>query len=176
MLIKELIEDKSSKTTTFYLRNENTKIDKKLLLFLEHYSLKNQNVDTRICIHKNKSSKHHSMVLLQNKNNYYRPHKHKNKGDTFLILKGKLACFLFNNKGKIKFKCVLKKNEIFRTPSNTFHAVMPLTKRVFYFETKKGPFLKKNDSIFANWSPSNKENKIKIKNYKNMLLKSINKV
>ena len=176
MLIKELVEDKSGKTPTFYLKNENIKIDRKLLSFLEHYSLKNQNTDVRICVHKNKNSKHHSMVLLQNKNNYYRPHKHKSKGDTFLILKGKLACFLFSKRGKIKFKCVLKKNEIFRTPNNTFHAVMPLTKKVLYFETKKGPFLKKNDSIFASWSPSIKENKSKINDYKNMLFKSINEI
>ena len=176
MLIKELVEDKSGKTPTFYLKNENIKIDKKLLLFLERFSLHNKNIDARICIHKKKSSKHHSMVLLQNKNNYYRPHKHKSKGDTFLILKGKLACFLFNNKGKIKFKCILKKNEIFRTPNNTFHAILPVTKKVLYFETKKGPFLKKNDSIFASWSPSNKDNKNLIKNYKNMLLKSINEI
>ena len=176
MLIKELVEDKSGKTPTFYLKNENLKINKKLLLFLENYSLKNKNVDARICIHKNKSSKHHSMVLLQNKKNYYRPHKHKNKGDTFLILKGKLACFLFDNKGNIKFKCILKRDEIFRTPDNTFHAIMPITKKVLYFETKKGPFLKKNDSIFASWSPLNNEKKSKIDSYKNMLLKSINEI
>ena len=176
MLIKELVEDKSGKTPTFYLKNENLKINKKLLLFLENYSLKNKNVDARICIHKNKSSKHHSMVLLQNKKNYYRPHKHKNKGDTFLILKGKLACFLLDNKGNIKFKCILKRDEIFRTPDNTFHAIMPITKKVLYFETKKGPFLKKNDSIFASWSPLNNEKKSKIDSYKNMLLKSINEI
>ena len=76
-----------------------------------------------------------------------------------------MACVLFNNKGDITRICKIKKNDIFRTPVNTFHTMAPLSKYVIYHESKNGPFLKKNDSVFSLWSKSltKKELDIKIK-------------
>ena len=57
-----------------------------------------------------KNSKHHDMIILQQKKNFYTPHKHFRKGETYHIIKGSMACVLFSEKGKIKKICHIKKN------------------------------------------------------------------
>ena len=64
--------------------------------------------DIRICMHKKSLDKHHDMIILQQKKNFYLPHKHLRKGETYHIIKGRMVCVLFNNNGKVKSKCVLK--------------------------------------------------------------------
>ena len=80
-----------------------------------------------------------------------------------------MICVLFYNNGKIKSKCVIRKNNIFRTPLNTFHTMAPLTKYVIYHESKMGPFLKKADSIFPPWANKFKKSKKEILKFKKKL-------
>ena len=58
-----------------------------------------------------KKTKHHDMIILQQKLKFYTPHKHLRKGETYHIIKGSMACVLFN-KGSIKKICHLKKRHI----------------------------------------------------------------
>ena len=64
------------------------------------------------------------------------------------------------------------KDDIFRTPLNTYHTMVPLTKFVIYHESKIGPFLKKNDSIFPKWNNKFK-NKLGINEFKKKVIKMI---
>ena len=148
---KYLIEDKKAKTKSFFFKKEGQVFNKKYLNFLEKY-YKKEKKDIRLCLHPSTKSKHHDMIILQQRINFYAPHKHLKKGETYHIIKGEMVCVLFNEKGIIKKFCKLKKNDIFRTPTNVYHTMMPVSKFVIYHESKNGPFLKKNDSIFSNWS------------------------
>ena len=104
-----LREDKNARTKSFYLINPYVKIDNKFLNFLKKFSNNNQKCDVRICVHENPESIHHDMLLYQKKGNYYPPHKHNHCGDTYHVIEGKLACFLFSNSGEITYSCVIKK-------------------------------------------------------------------
>ena len=163
-----LIEDKKAKSRSFFFKNENLVFNKKFISFLEKNYLRYKK-DIRICMHKKPSDKHHDMIILQQKKNFYLPHKHLKKGETYHIIKGKMLCVLFNNSGKIKSKSIIRKNNIFRTPLNTFHTMAPLTKYVIYHESKTGPFLKKADSIFPVWAKKFKESKKEIIKFKKKL-------
>jgi len=165
---KYLIEDKKAKTKSFFFKKEGQVFNKKYLNFLEKY-YKKEKKDIRLCLHTSVKSKHHDMIILQQRVNFYAPHKHLKKGETYHIIKGGMVCVLFNKKGIIKKCCKLKKNDIFRTPTNVFHTMMPVSKFVIYHESKNGPFLRKNDSIFSNWS-------IKLTNSKRDVNKLKNKV
>ena len=61
-----------------------------------------------------------------------------------------MASILFKDNGKIKKIYKLVKHDIFRTPLNTYHTMIPLTKFVIYHESKIGPFLKKMIVFFLN--------------------------
>tara|TARA_B110000495_G_scaffold26986_1_gene19972 strand:+ start:210 stop:461 length:252 start_codon:yes stop_codon:yes gene_type:complete len=80
-----------------------------------------------------------------------------------------MACVIFYDNGKIKSKDVISKNNIFRTPINVYHTMVPLTKYVIYHESKVGPFLKKNDSVFPSWSKKFKKDKKEIVKFKQAL-------
>jgi len=166
---KNLIEDKKAKTKSFFFKNEGEVFNKKYLNFLEKYYQKEKK-DIRLCLHTSTKSKHHDMIILQQRKNFYSPHKHLKKGETYHIIKGGMVCVLFNEKGVVKKICKLKKNDIFRTPTNVFHTMLPVSKFVIYHESKAGPFLKKNDSIFSKWSKQLTNNKSDINRLKKNIL------
>tara|TARA_B100000965_G_scaffold352618_1_gene327927 strand:- start:40 stop:558 length:519 start_codon:yes stop_codon:yes gene_type:complete len=165
--LKILKEDKKAKSTSFFFTKESEVFNFNHVKFLENYFYKKKK-DIRICLHTTKESKHHDMIILQQKRNFYLPHKHLKKGETYHIIKGAMICLLFNNSGKIKKICKLNKNDIFRTPINVFHTMSPITNYVIYHESKTGPFLKKKDSIFPSW--------IKGQNNKNAYIKQIKSI
>ncbi len=167
-----LFEDKKAKSKSFFFKNDAQKFDERHINFLIKFYTKTKK-DVRICLHPNKSSKHHDMVILQSKKNFYLPHKHLRKGETYHILKGSMACVLFNRMGKITKVCKLKKNNLFRTPLNVFHTMLPISNYVIYHEGKTGPFLKKNDSIFPKWNTKLTGNKRLIEKFKKTIYKLI---
>ena len=148
---KYLKEDKKGKSKAFFYKSKVILFNKKFLNFLIS-TYKKDLKDLRICLHPNYKDKHQDMIILQQKKNFYMPHKHLYKSETYHMLKGKMGCLLFNKKGKIIFKCKLGKNDIFRVPVNTFHTMIPITKYVIFHENKAGTFLKKNDSVYFNWT------------------------
>ena len=162
---KFLVEDKNAKSKSFFLKKENIVFDKKFIRFLEINYLKYKQ-DIRICMHTKSSAKHHDMIILQQKKNFYFPHKHLKKGETYHIIKGKMTCVLFYNDGKVKKSCTISKNNIFRTPINVFHTMLSVTKYVIYHESKIGPFLKRRDSIFPSWNKKFRKNKKEISIFK----------
>ena len=161
--MKNLIEDKKAKSKSFFLKDR--------YKFLEKNYLKTKK-DLRICLHKNTLDKHHDMIILQQRKNFYLPHKHKEKGETYHIIKGSMASILFRDNGMIKKIYKLVEHDIFRTPLDTYHTMIPLTKFVIYHESKMGPFLKKNDSIFPKWNHKFR-NKIGINKFKKKVIKII---
>ena len=149
--MKHLKEDKKAKTKSFFLDTKKNYFNKNHVNFLKNFYKKFKK-DVRICLHKNSKSRHHDMVILQQQKNFYKPHKHKKKGETYHIIEGSMICIIFSDSGKIQKSNIIKKNDIFRTPLNKFHTMMPLSKFVIYHENKPGPFLKKGDSIFPKWN------------------------
>ena len=88
---KYLKEDKKAKTQSFFFKTETTVFNRKFITFLKN-CYKSNKKDVRICLHKNPHSKHHDMIILQQNKNFYLPHKHLRKGETYHIIKGKMAC------------------------------------------------------------------------------------
>ena len=169
--MKNLIEDKKAKSKSFFLKDSYKFLNHKMIKFLEKNYIKTKK-DLRICLHKDSLDKHHDMVILQQRKNFYLPHKHLKKGETYHIIKGSMASILFKDNGKIKKIYKLVKDDIFRTPLNTYHTMVPLTKFVIYHESKIGPFLKKNDSIFPKWNHKFR-NKLGINEFKKKVFKLI---
>ena len=113
-----LIEDKKAKSKSFFLKQNHNVFDQKLLGFIKK-NFKKFKKDLRICMHPNPDANHHDMIILQQRSNSYPPHKHLRKGETYHMIIGKMGCVFFNNNGKVKKMCVLKKEiylEFQRTP------------------------------------------------------------
>lgn len=148
--MKNLIEDKKAKSKSFFFCNETHHYSQKHTNFLINFYKKNKK-DIRICLHKNKDFRHHDMIILLQNKNLYEPHKHFKKGETYHIMKGSMIYIGFNNKGDIKKVVHLKKGDVFRSPVNTYHTMFSYSKFVIFHESKMGPFMLKNESIFPSW-------------------------
>lgn len=151
----EIKEDLKSRSKSFYLKNPYQKIDSNIIKFLLDYSQKNSFCDVRVCLHESPKSIHHDMLVLQNKKNFYNPHLHKKCGDTILCFKGRIGCFSFYKNGKIKNFSIISKSEFYKVKEKVFHAFIPLTSQVIFFETRAGPFNPKSKSILPKWLPKN---------------------
>ena len=163
-----LKEDSKAKSKSFYLLNPYQKVDKSISNFLENYSKKNNYCDVRVCIHESPNSKHHDMYILHHKKNYYIPHAHKDCGDTYVVINGKLGCILFSKSGKITYSCILKKGEMFKVPSAVYHTIIPISNKVLFFEMRNGPYKQKKTST-PRWCPSKYSSKKEIDKYKKKL-------
>jgi len=90
---------------------------------------------------------------------YLRPHRHKNpdKIEIFLLLRGKVAFFLFDDDGNITEHYNLDPatgvygGEI---PADVWHTLVVLTSGSVVYEVKQGPFAPLSAENMAPWSPA----------------------
>lgn len=155
-----LWEDTSAKTIAFFCKRQPVRIDVALVEELKEVSKLRNGQNVRLCLHDSPDAAHHDMIILERKDKYYRPHKHREKGEASHIMQGRLGIFTFDDAGNVTEACALNPGEIFRVGTNMYHAIMPLTEVVIYHENKPGPFLGDNDSIFPDWAPDGKNDKI----------------
>ena len=93
---------------------------------------------------------------------YVRPHLHPEaeKWEFFLVLRGKLAVLLFDEKGVVLRREVLSATgplRGFEIPPNTWHCVVALESGSVFFEVKQGPYIPMSDKGFAAWAPKEGE-------------------
>lgn len=152
---KTVWQDKNAKSISYFCKRKPVSVGKALINELKEISINSGNQNVRLCLHKSPNSPFHDMIILEHKGEYYRPHKHLTKGESFHIIEGSMAIFIFDEKGNIIDTCLLNtaNNLIYRLDINMFHAIMPLSDLVIYHESKLGPFLSKGDSIYSSWAP-----------------------
>ena len=122
--------------------------------------LRNKNnqkdLKSRVCVHDNNKELIHEMFVFHKKGAYVRPHKHLNKLESFMILKGEIKLIIFSDKGKIIKKIEMgdlssNKPFFYKMKKNYFHTQI-IKKDTLFKEVTNGPF-KKNKTLMANWSP-----------------------
>ena len=97
------------------------------------------------------------MVLIQHSKNFYPPHKHVNRYDSYFVLRGCLGVIIFNDIGGLKKSYKLSKGAIYKTPINQYHLTIPISKKVIYHEYRSGTFDRKTNCVFPPWNPKNKK-------------------
>ena len=89
---------------------------------------------------------------------YLRPHRHLNpaKDERFLLLRGKVAVFLFDEEGNITEKTILNPKEGAygaEIKAGTWHGLLVLESGSVIYEIKQGPFAPLAPENLAPWSP-----------------------
>ncbi len=89
---------------------------------------------------------------------YVRPHQH-NKADAwegFVIIRGKLGVFQFDQQGTILHRTELcETGPVFgiELDSTAAHCITSLSDQAIVFEYKEGPYDPDEDKTFSDWSP-----------------------
>ena len=126
----------------------------------------------RICSHNKNSDKIHEMIIFHKKDHYVRPHKHINKSESYHLIIGRFDLVFFTENGEIDNIVEMgnynsDKNFYFRIQKSIYHTLIIKSKICIFHETTNGPF-KKDETIYAHWSPSTKDKKKLEFYYKNL--------
>jgi cupin fold WbuC family metalloprotein len=93
---------------------------------------------------------------------YVRPHRHADPEtwEVLLILRGSLALTLFDEKGKVVERTVLRAGgpvTAVEFPQNSWHAPASLEPGTVVFEIKQGPYKPMEEENLASWAPNDGE-------------------
>ena len=148
-------EDARAKSVSFFCKKAPIRVDAALLNQLKEVAANASPKNARICLHDSPDAAFHEMIIFERRGGYLRPHKHLSKGESYHVIEGSMAAFIFDNGGTILDTCRIGEGGAiaYRVGADMFHAVMPLTEYVIYHEAKPGPFLGPNDSIYPEWAP-----------------------
>jgi cupin fold WbuC family metalloprotein len=88
---------------------------------------------------------------------YAAPHRHLTipKPESFVILRGKLACFVFDDAGAVLEAIMLSQKGPFGVDlaPGVWHTFAPVSEEAVCFEVKPGPWDPATDKEFAPWAP-----------------------
>lgn len=110
---------------------------------------------------------------------YLRPHRHldPDKDESFLVLRGKAAFFIFDDQGAIVEKAVLDPRAgVYGADikAGVWHGLLVLEPDTVLYEAKAGPFTPLSPGNFAPWSPA-PENVEEVKAFMSKLKSEIRK-
>ncbi len=100
----------------------------------------------------------HRFLNVMLRGTYITPHRHVTppKAETFLVLAGRIAFFLFDDAGAITECCVLGQGSGAigaDIPAGAWHTMAVLSDHAVCFEVKAGPYAPAKDKEFAAWAP-----------------------
>lgn len=89
---------------------------------------------------------------------YVCPHKHENpdKREVFILLRGRMAVFYFDETGTVTESVVLDHDEGsygIEIPPGMWHTLVALSSDTVVYEIKDGPYRVEDDKHFAEWAP-----------------------
>jgi cupin fold WbuC family metalloprotein len=139
-------------------KNDIAAVNKRYIQFLKNKASKSPDGKARFCLHKELGDSLHEMIIVLGQDVYVRPHKHVHKIESFHIIEGSFLLAIFNDRGEVVDRILvgsqsIKENYLCKLEKNIWHTIIPLTDFVVFHETTNGPYIGKDDSVFAPWAP-----------------------
>ena len=150
-----IVRDAAARSPSFFCTRDVVQVNRRMIRGLVEESLRQGWRRSRISLHPSPASSFHEMVVFERGGLYGRPHKHLQKGESCTILEGAAAFFVFDDHGRVTEAATVSPEEtvICRVGANQWHAVIPVSDYAVYLESKPGPFLGVNDSLYPDWAP-----------------------
>lgn len=109
--------------------------------------------------HEGSSAKVHRFLNAMLRGTYVQPHRHRAppKAESFVVLSGCIAVFLFDDEGGVTSRHDLGEAPLPRgidLAPGVWHCIAALTQEAVVFEVKPGPWDPATDKEFAPWAPS----------------------
>ena len=89
-------------------------------------------------------------------NTYLPPHRHSDKDEIYIIIRGNLITVFFDEKGNITDKIILNPaigNYGLEISAGTWHSIVVLEPDSVIYEIKQGPYLSSSEKDIAPWAP-----------------------
>jgi cupin fold WbuC family metalloprotein len=98
----------------------------------------------------------HRFLNVMAKGTYVAPHRHLDppKAESFVVLEGEVAFFIFDDAGKVTRTEVIGRDLIgIDLAPGVWHTLTPVSAYAVCYEVKPGPYLASTDKDFAPWAP-----------------------
>lgn len=102
----------------------------------------------------------HRMLNALEPGTYLPPHRHSDKEETYLVLRGSLWVFFYDELGNVTEKVRLNPSEGnygLEIPPGTWHSIIVLESGTVIFELKKGPYQPLSPEDVASWAPASSD-------------------
>lgn len=99
----------------------------------------------------------HRLLNALEPGTYLPPHRHRDKEETYLVLRGSLLAFFYDEAGNVTEKVLLNPLEGkygLEIPPCTWHSIVALESGTVIFEIKKGPYSPLSPEDLASWAPA----------------------
>lgn len=132
-------------------------LNKDDLTELSELGLATKEQRTRLCVHQNADALVHEMFIIHTQDTYVRPHRHKQKSESFQVLEGEASLVLFDDDGNVIRIMTLGdlssgNTFYFKMPCKIWHMLVIHSKVLVFKEVTQGPF-DPQDCEFPNWAP-----------------------
>lgn len=111
---------------------------------------------TNYNFHSSMDENPHRFFNVMVRGTYVAPHRHLDppKTESFLVLRGEIAFFVFDDTGSVTSAEILGRNKIgIDIGPGIWHTLAVLTPEAVCYEVKPGPYSAANDKDFALWAP-----------------------
>ncbi len=133
-------------------------IDEKLLDDITLLAGKSPRLRMNYNFHENESDPINRLLNAMNPGSYFPPHRHLNpdKLESFLVLRGSIVIFLFDDEGNITMKREINpKKGVYgmEIPPHVWHSLIVLEPGTVVYEVKPGPYAPLAPENLAPWAP-----------------------
>ena len=149
--------DSSGKSLAYFCRRKPVAVTKELVADLVARGA-GTGQGIRLCLHEGQDALLHDMIVVQYGGQYFHPHEHLEKSESYHMIEGAMGLFVFDDDGKVVDACRMDTSNItvYSVGAGTYHTNFPLTDVAVYHESRPGPF-KGGDSVLAPWAPDEKD-------------------
>jgi cupin fold WbuC family metalloprotein len=133
-------------------------IDRQLLDKLSGEAAQSARLRKNLNLHDDYAELCQRLLNAVERGSYIRPHRHLTppKPETFVLLRGRMAAFIFDEGGDIERCVVLSPAGStlgLDVPPGVWHSIVSLESGSIFFETKPGPYEPLSDKDWAPWAP-----------------------
>lgn len=116
---------------------------------------------SRLCLHSGAEDQLHEMFIVLSSATYIRPHLHRGKVESLLVLEGEADAVFFDEGGEIDRAIRLSDYRsggqfFYRIAAGIFHTLVLRSETLVFQEATLGPF-DRSDTVMAPWSPDQAE-------------------
>tara|TARA_S200000501_G_C20716228_1_gene696365 strand:- start:119 stop:640 length:522 start_codon:yes stop_codon:yes gene_type:complete len=146
----------------FIATDEIVHLSNEAITFIKERALESSRGRSRICLHKEDTDNLHEMLIAISKESYIRPHRHKNKSESFHLIDGEADVVIFSEEGEIKQVINLSSstNFFYRLDTPNYHTLLIHSPLLVIHEITNGPF-DALESDFASFSPEEESEEVK---------------
>lgn len=126
--------------------------------FVKAQALANDRKRARICAHRTSVDPLHEMLIAITPDSYIRPHRHRDKSESFHIVEGAVDVIVFDEAGGVSKIVALgapnsERDFFYRLEPGVFHTLVIRTPILVVHEVTNGPF-SPDQTEFATWAPA----------------------